>query len=57
MGEPTIPAKIHPDSVPYVILGTYPRHMVEREGNSVASITIWSVRLPLRFILFFFMVI
>jgi hypothetical protein len=33
MGEPIIPAKIHPDSVPYahaLLFGTYPQHMVER---------------------------
>jgi hypothetical protein len=33
MGEPIIPAKIHPDSVPYahaLLFGTYPRHMVEK---------------------------
>jgi serine/threonine-protein kinase SRPK3 len=33
MGQPIIPAKIHPDSVPYahtLLFGTYPRHLVER---------------------------
>jgi hypothetical protein len=47
MGELIIPAKIHLDSVLYahaLLSGTYPQHIVEREANSVAGITMWMVR-------------